>query len=277
MRGIKGLPLSVHYAFGARVEGYGLNGGDSWNIPGADASARNLHEIYTIHNPGFTGRVTVPILWDAAAQKIISNESTNILAIMDLADGPKQTGFTLRPHSATDEIESANAAIHAGLNNAVYRAGFAQGQSAYDEAVGEVFDTLDVLEQRLATSRYYFGDLLTETDLRIFPTLVRFDAIYAILFRCCLRRLVDYEHLWAYARDIYNHRGVAETVDFTHMRQASYLADSDAPHPIVAVAPDEDWTAPQSRSEFGPTKIALRDGGVVAVDPETLQPLPDRR
>lgn len=274
-RGLKSLQLQVHCAFGPRIQGYALNGGEAWNIPGSGKTSRHLHEVYTLHDPDFTGRVTVPVLWDKSAQRIISNESTDILAILDRVEVPEGPDFTLEPSTLAAEIETANQTIYAGLNNAVYQAGFAETQSAYDTAVTTVFDTLDALEQRLATSRYYFGDVLTATDLRIFPTLIRFDAIYAILFKCCLRRIVDYPNLWGYARDLYRLKGAAETVDFDQMRKASYLADTSDPRPVVAIAPDADWNGPQSRSELGSTKIASRSGQMIVVDPQTLQPIAD--
>lgn len=271
MRGLKGLELPVHYAFGLRVQGYSLNGGAGWNIPGTDIFVRHLHEFYTLNDPSFTGRVTVPLLWDLSTQRIISNESTDILMILDRVPLSKGGDFTLNPASLTSEIETANQAMYQGLNNAVYRAGFAETQSVYDAAVTTVFETLDALELRLATSRYYFGDAFTETDLRIFPTLVRFDAIYAILFKCCLRRLVDYPNVWAYARDVYSMRGVSETVDFGQMRSASYLADSRDPHPIIAILPDSNWNEPHSRADIGESRIVSRSEKNFSVDPSNTR------
>ncbi|MEM7072981.1 MAG: glutathione-dependent reductase, partial [Pseudomonadota bacterium] len=150
MRAIKQLPLPVHYAFGPRREGYSLNGGEAWKIPGSSKSARHLHELYTKHDPTYSGRVTVPVLWDSDQQQIITNESAEILTILDAVE--TQNGFdcTLRPFALRSEMEVANARMYHGLNNAVYRAGFAQSQDAYEEAVATVFETLDFLEQRLA-------------------------------------------------------------------------------------------------------------------------------
>ena len=273
--GLKGLPLPVHYAFGPRLQGYALNGGDAWDVPGSGKNGYHLHEVYTLHDPAFTGRVTVPVLWDKSAQQIISNESTDILAILDLVEVSEHIDFTLIPSVLAAETETANQTVYDGLNNAFYQAGFAQSQDAYDASVTKVFETLDALDQRLAASRYYFGDVLTLTDLHIFPTLIRFDAIYAILFKCCLRRLIDYPNLWGYARDLYGLKDVAETVDFDRMREASYLSDTNEPHPVVAIAPDVDWNGAHSRSELGQTKIALRSGKLIVVDPQTLQPITD--
>lgn len=274
-RAVKQLSLPIHYAFGPRVEGYSLKGGEPWELPGSPISAQHLHQLYTRHDPSFTGRVTVPVLWDAGQQKIVSNESADMLAILDATESPSTLDFTLRPTDLLTEIKAANAQIYEGLNNAVYRAGFAESQSAYDEAVTTVFESLDFLDRRLTASRYFFGTVVTETDLRIFPTLVRFDAVYAILFKCSLRRLEDYPNLWAYARDVFALKGVSETVDFNQIRRASYLADSRDPHPIIAIAPNANWQEPHGRSELGQTELATRSGAAFAVDPATLDPLPN--
>ena len=272
VRALKGLTVPFHYAFGERREGYGLNGGDTWQIPGTTRFAEHLHEVYCAHDPQFSGRVTVPVLWDSATQTIVSNESADILAVLDAMPAHRGQDFTLRPAALFDEISAANARVYDGLNNAVYQSGFAETQQGYDAAVTKVFDTLDALEQRLDGSRYYFGTVLTETDLRLFPTLVRFDAIYSILFKCSKRRLIDYPNLWAYARDLYGHRGVATTVDFERMRLASYLADTRDPKPIVAIAPEADWTEKHGREALGRLHLAGRDGEPFEVDPGTLQP-----
>ena len=210
--------------------------------------------------------MTVPLLWDGADQQIISNDSADMLRLFDGLGNQRGRDFTLRPPSLAQAIDAANEEIYEGLNNAVYRAGFARAQSAYEAAVDEVFKTLDRLEARLETSRYYFGAALSETDLRLFPTLVRFDAVYHILFKCSRRRLVDYPNLWAYVRDLYSWAGVAETVDFEVIRQASYVADTSDPHPIVAVQPDLDWTSPHGRELFGAACMIARDGESFAVD-----------
>lgn len=251
--------VELHMAHGPRLEGYALNGGRDWTIPGTTFMARHLHQLYTLHDTAFTGRVTVPVLWDSETKTIVSNESADIVRILDAVPQPDDD-FTLRPDALAGEIDSMNGEIYEGLNNAVYRAGFAQNQSAYDCAVRRVFETLDRLERHLAASRFCFGNRLTETDIRLFPTLVRFDAIYAVLFKCCLRRLTDYPGLWDYARDLFALPGVADTVDFEQMRAASYMADTDAVHPIVAITPDTDWSAPHDRHRLGPVTVCGRNG-----------------
>lgn len=265
--------LALHVAHGPRIEGYPMDGGRSWRVPGTDRQIRNLHELYTLHDRRFTGRATVPVLWDAAAATIVSNDSADIQRTLDAVAVDRPDDFTLVPADLARRIEAMNRRLHGGLNNAVYRAGFAGTQSAYEAAVADVFATMARLERRLSDRRYLLGPVLTESDLRLLPTLLRFDAIYYILFRCSRRRLVDYPGLWAYARDVAAWRGIAATVDFATMRTASYRADSRGGPPIVAVPPEADWTEPHGRDRLGPALVAGRDGRRRAVDPRTLAPL----
>lgn len=264
-RQLKGVAerIPIHYAYGTRDQGYSLYGGEKWCIPGTTLFARHLHELYRLHEDQYTGRITVPLLWDSQTQKILSNESSDILTALDALPGSGSSiDFSLKPGNMSDRIELANEAIYHGLNNAVYKAGFARTQAAYEEAVDAVFTTLDTLEKRLTSRRYYFGNVLTETDVRLFPTLIRFDSIYYVLFKCCRRRLIDYPALFAYARDFLRLRGIADTVNFEAMRTASYLADSDSAHPIVAVEPAIDWQAEHNRLKLGATQVCMRDGGL---------------
>lgn len=274
-RQLKGLTedVPVQIAGGRRVEGYPANGGQPWLVPGADRRIVHLHELYTLDDPDYTGRVTVPVLWDSRTCRILSNESTRILAAFDAA-APAGGGldFTLRPPDLAQSIDGLNAEIYEGFCNAVYRAGFARRQNAYDAAVADVFTTLDMLDARLAHRRYLFGDTVTEADWRLFPTLARFDTVYHTHFRCCRRRLVDYPHLWAYTRDLYAWHGIANTLDIAAIRAGYFLNDGDTnPYGIVAVAPEIDWDLPHGRAALGTAQVALRDGGAVEVDPATLQ------
>lgn len=275
-RQIKGLAdaIPVHIAHGPRVEGYAANGGAEWIVPGTDERVIHLHQIYTLSDAAYTGRSTVPILWDSKGQRIVSNESAAIMRGLDAVrlEG-RQFDFTLLPETLRVEIDAINAQVYDGLANGVYRAGFAERQDAYDEAVVQVFDTLDDLEARLSKQRYLLGSVITEADWRLFPTLVRFDAIYHVLHRCCKRRLIDYPHLWGYARDLYAWRGVAETVDFDVAREASYKNDTSTnPYGIVGIAPDADWQASHGREALGRAEVALRSGETVEIEPATLKP-----
>jgi len=262
--------IPIHYAFGPRDQGYSLNGESEWEIPGTSLSSRYLHALYKIHDDRYNGQVSVPLLWDSLTQSIVSNESSDIIAGFDAVNIFEGIEYSLRPHYLNHRINLANDGIYTGLNNAVYRAGFAQSQDVYDESVKAVFKTLDELNDRLVSRRYYFGSVITEVDVRIFTTLIRFDSIYYILFKCSTRRLVDYPALFAYARDFYGIKGVAETVNFDLMRTASYLADSDASYPIVAAQPDIDWAADHHRLHLGATQIYSKKGYLVEVDLTTV-------
>ena len=202
-----------------------------------------LHEVYARQRPPYTGRLTVPLLWDRVAGTAVSNESADIVRMLGAFGGPD-----LYPAHLSDRIDAWNDLIHPGLNNGVYRAGFARTQEAYDAAVREVFDTLDRIEGQLARTRYLTGDRFTEADLRLFPTLARFDVAYHSAFKCNLRRLIDYPNLWAYAREIYQMPGVAGTVDFDIYRRG-YHSPSPLRNPlgIVPIGPEIDWNAPHGR------------------------------
>lgn len=275
VRRLKGLEpcVPVQIAGGERIQGYPVNGGDGWTVPGTAIEIVHLHQLYALGDPGYTGRVTVPVLWDSEARRIVSNESAAIMRAFDAVSAGRGPDFTLVPDRLTGAVDAVNRRLYEGLSNAVYRAGFAEAQSAYDTAVADVFDTLDWLEARLSVQRYLHGAIITESDWRLFPTLVRFDAIYHVLFRCARRRLVDYPALWAYARDLYGWAGVAETVDFEIMRTASYRNDrTNNPTGIVAVSPDADWRAAHGREALGPARLKLRTGGSTEVLPATLTP-----
>ena len=209
---------------------------------GSDA----LHEVYTRGNPRYTGRVTVPLLWDKKTGTAVSNESADIVRMLNEAfsdaDG---AAIDLYPEALRPEIDRWNDLIHPKLNNGVYRAGFAGTQVAYDEAVTDVFSTLDTLEARLTESEFLAGDTFTEADLRLFPTLVRFDVGYYLAFKCIRNRLIDFPILWAYARRLYHRPGFAETVRFDVYRRG-YNSPSEKRNPlgIVPMAPIWDWSLP---------------------------------
>ncbi|MCR9123205.1 MAG: glutathione S-transferase C-terminal domain-containing protein [Phyllobacteriaceae bacterium] len=244
MRAVLGLAdrLPLHTAGGPRIEGYGLFANGPLNA-GRATPLRHMHQLYTLTDPGYTGRVTVPVLWDAAEERIFSNDSATIMRALGSIEG--DDGLVLVPADREAEIDALNDQIHHGLANAVYQAGKAQAQDAYLEAVDRVFATLSMLEKRLTDRRFLFGEALTETDLRLFATLVRFDAVYATHFRCTRHRLTDYARLWAYARTIYNWPGVAETVDFDAILYGYYANDGvHNPFGIVAERPAVDWSLP---------------------------------
>ncbi len=259
VRALKGLQdrVPLHVAEGPRVEGYGLRLiGPLGKVNGA--VPQHLHQLYRRSDPGYTGRATVPLLWDRGEHRILSNNSARLMRSLDRLEA----GFVPAPEDLRARIDGLNADLYRGLGNAVYRAGLAQAQSAYDEAVGAVFDTLDRLETRLAESRFLLGPCLTESDLMAFAALVRFDAVYATHFRCSRRRLADYPHLWGYARDLYLLPGIAATVDFEAILEGYYRNDGDHnPHAIVAERPQADWDAPHGRERFGPALVRSRNSG----------------
>lgn len=211
-----------------------------------------LRDIYTRAMPQVSGRVTVPILWDMATGQIVSNESSEIIRMFNSAfDGLTGNTDDYWPLALREQIAAVNDRIYATLNNGVYRAGFATTQTAYDTAVAEVFATLDWLEDRLSGQRFLMGNSLTEADLRLFPTLIRFDPVYHGHFKCNRRRIVDYPNLWAYTRDLYQWPGIAETVHDDHfVRHYHFSHETINPHRIVPIGPKLDLATPHGRDRF---------------------------
>ena len=210
---------------------------------------RYLRETYLRAAPDMSGRVTVPILWDKTRGTIVSNESAEIIRMLNSAfDGITGDSQDFWPEVLRGEIEAVNERVYETVNNGVYRAGFATSQQAYDEAVTALFESLDWLEERLARQRYLVGDRVTEADWRLFTTLARFDPVYHGHFKCNRRRLVDYPNLWAYARELYQWPGVAATVQPAHyIRHYHYSHDTINPHRIVPVGPVIDWAEAHGR------------------------------
>lgn len=208
-----------------------------------------LRDIYTRTDPEVSGRVTVPILYDTQRQTIVSNESAEIIRMFNAAFNDL-TGNTddYWPSDLRDGIEDVNARIYDTVNNGVYKAGFATTQAAYEAGVYPLFDTLDWLEERLSQNRYLMGERLTEADWRLFPTLVRFDSVYHLHFKCNRKRIVDYPNLWAYTRELYQVPGVAGTVNLDHIvRHYHYSHDTINPYRIIPINPVLDFDAPHGR------------------------------
>lgn len=222
-------------------------------VPDSVNHTTRLHEVYTLADPHFTGRVTVPVLWDKQRATIVSNESAEILRMFNSAfDAVGAKPGDYYPVDLCAEIDELNDFVYANVNNGVYRAGFASTQEAYDEAVVALFDALDTLEDRLATRRYLTGDRITEADWRLFTTLVRFDPVYVGHFKCNLRRLCDYPNLWGYVRDLYQQQGIADTVDLPYIK-AHYYGSHTAINPtgIVPRGPEIDYTTEHGRERLG--------------------------
>lgn len=250
-RAIKGLEqmidLSVvHWFMGS--EGWTFEAAEGV-VPDPIHGARRAYEIYLAADPKYTGRVTVPILWDKKRSTIVSNESAEIIRMFNSAfDEAGATPGNYLPAAHRDEIDALNARIYDTVNNGVYKSGFATSQEAYEEAVVPLFDTLDFLEERLSRSRYLCGDAITEADWRLLPTLLRFDLVYHGHFKCNLRRIQDYPNLWAYTRDLYQQPGIAGTCNFDHAKRHYYAShESINPTRIVPAGPTIDFDAPHGR------------------------------
>jgi glutathionyl-hydroquinone reductase len=254
MRALKGLSdmisvSVVHWLM--REQGWTFADG-----PGVVADSINqaqfLHQVYAAAEPRYSGRVTVPVLWDKARRTIVNNESAEIIRMLNSAfDGIGAKPGDYYPVALREEIDPINARVYDTLNNGVYKAGFATSQSAYEEAIGPLFATLDWLEQRLATRRFLLGDALTEADIRLFTTLIRFDAVYVGHFKCNMRRIADYPHLSAYVRDLYQWPGIATTVNFEHIKRHYYESHRTInPTGIVPVGPLQDFTLPHGRERL---------------------------
>lgn len=214
-----------------------------------------LWQVYTRAKQDFTGRVTVPVLWDKESGAIVNNESAEIIRMFNSAfDGLEDAGnqaLDFYPEHLRGEIDAINERVYHTVNNGVYKCGFATTQEAYDEAFSELFDSLDWLEDMLSQRRYLAGDRLTEADWRLFTTLVRFDAVYVGHFKCNRQRIADYRNLQNYLLELYQMPGIAETVDLHHIRQHYYAShESINPHRIVPGGPDLDFSQPHDRERL---------------------------
>ena len=220
-----------------------------------------LHQRYTRDDPRYTGRVTVPVLWDKQRKRIVSNESAEIIRMFNSAfDGLTGNDLDLYPTPLQGEIDALNERIYPAVNNGVYRAGFATSQEAYEEAFVTLFEELDCLEKRLGERRYLTGEYLSEADIRLFTTLIRFDAVYHGHFKCNLRRLADYPNLSGWLRELYQLPGVAGTVNFQHIKNHYYGSHRTInPTGIVPLGPQQDFSGPHGREHL-PGKGIARKG-----------------
>ncbi|WP_152046069.1 glutathione S-transferase family protein [Aureimonas psammosilenae] len=218
-------------------------------VPDEVNGAEHLFDVYRKADPHYTGRVTVPVLWDKETGTIVNNESADIIRMLNRAfDAFGDASLDLAPDDLLPEIDALNARIYDTVNNGVYRCGFATTQDAYEKPFHALFETLDFLEERLARGRYLFGARMTEADWRLFTTLIRFDAVYHGHFKCNLRRITDYPNLYGYMLDLYQTPGVAETVNFRHIKGHYYESHRTInPTGIVPLGPDQDLTRPHGR------------------------------
>jgi putative glutathione S-transferase len=242
MRNLKGLAEII----GISVVHWHM-GDDGWTfepgpnvIPDGVNGVHKLHQLYQLADPRCTSRATVPVLWDKKERMIVSNESADILRMFNSAfDDLGAKGGDYYPKELRGEIDEVNSRIYAHLNNGVYEAGFAGSQAAYDAAVERVFDTLEWLERRLSRQRFLLGDNLTEADIRLFTTLIRFDAVYFGHFKCNRRPIVGYPSLWSYTRELYRHPDIQPTVNFQHIKGHYYGSHRWInPSGIIPTGPD---------------------------------------
>lgn len=254
-RALKGLehmiPISVVHWYMAQ-DGWTFQP-DAGVVPDTVNGAEFLHQVYTSAQSDYSGRVTVPVLWDKKNKTIVSNESSEIIRMFNSAfDGVGAHDGDYYPEPLRAEIDALNDRIYDTVNNGVYKAGFATTQDAYEEAVGPLFETLADLEDRLGATRYLTGNTITEADWRLFTTLVRFDPVYVGHFKCNLRRIADYPNLSGYLRDLYQQPGIAATVDMVHIKNHYYAShETINPSRVVPKGPELDLDAAHDRAELG--------------------------
>ena len=215
--------------------------------------ARYLHQVYTRADPEYSGRVTVPILWDKKTGTIVSNESAEIIRMLNSAfDAFADDTIDLYPEALRAEIDAVNERVYHSVNNGVYKCGFATSQAAYEEAFTALFESLSWLEDRLSRQRYLAGARITEADWRLFTTMVRFDPVYVGHFKCNARRLVDFPNLWGHTRELFQMPGIAETVNLDHIKRHYYGSHASVnPTGIVPLGPDIDFSTPHLRDQSG--------------------------
>lgn len=249
MRALKGLEEVISVSV---VEPF--MGAEGWTFPAPDPvlGKTRLHEVYTAADPLYSGRVTVPVLWDRVRGTIVSNESAEIIRMFNSAFGAFTDDATdYCPEPLRAEIDAMNAVVYDEVNNGVYKAGFATTQAAYEDAVGVLFRRLDALEDHLSRHSHLVGDTLTEADIRLFTTLVRFDPVYVGHFKCNIRRIADYPNLFNFMKALYQHPKIRPTVDFTHIKRHYYESHKTInPTGIVPLGPVQDLDAPHDRGRF---------------------------
>ena len=250
-RALKGLEkmISVSVVHWYMAEnGWTFDVGDGV-VPDTVNGAQFLYQVYTQAKPDYSGRVTVPVLWDKHTKTIVSNESPEIIRMFNTAfDEVGSAQGDYYPEHLRSEIDTLNERIYTTLNNGVYRCGFATTQAAYEEAITPLFDTLDWLEDILSRKRYLTGAQITEADWRLFTTLIRFDPVYIGHFKCNIRRIADYPNLSNYLRDLYQQPGIARTVNMEHIKRHYYESHTSInPSRIVPTGPDTDFTTPHNR------------------------------
>lgn len=253
-RALKGLeemiPISIVHWYMAD-KGWTFQAGDGV-IADPLHNAEFMHQIYTAAMPDYSGRVTVPVLWDKHSGTIVSNESPDIIRMFNMAfDQVGALPGDYYPEDKRAEIDDLNERIYEPVNNGVYKCGFATTQEAYEEAMGPLFETLDWLDNQLETKRYLTGNTITEADWRLFTTLIRFDPVYVGHFKCNIRRIADYPNLSEYVRDLYQQPGIADTVNMQHIKNHYYAShETINPARVIPTGPDIDYAVPHNRARL---------------------------
>ena len=237
---------------------------DGWGFSGKfdgnedpEHGVDHLHQLYTIAKSDYSGRVTVPVLWDAETDTIVNNESSEIIRMLNTAFNDL-TGnrADFHPDDLRDEINGINGPVYENINNGVYKTGFATDQDVYERECRSLFDQLDQLESRLSKQRFLVGNYLTEADIRLFTTLIRFDPVYHGHFKCNIRQIADYPNLFNYLLDMYQREGVAETVNMNHIQTHYYFSHTMVnPNQIVPLGPEQDLNQPHDRDRLGEAKV----------------------
>jgi len=252
MRKLKGLDGAIPLLESDLPKGEGWAYSHGFDDLAPEGGAFHVHQVYRAARPDYTGRATVPVLWDRQTRTIVNNESSEIIRMLNREfDDFGDAALDLYPQTLRATIDAINAVVYENINNGVYHCGFARTQQAYETSFHKLFAALDEVEERLGRQRYLAGDRFTEADLRLFPTLVRFDAVYYSHFKCNLRRIADYHNLSNYMREIYHIPGVAETVDLSGIKLGYYGGMPGLnPSGIIPLGPELDFAAPHDRGDF---------------------------
>lgn len=251
-RHLKGLTGVIGLFLGGRGDqGYTFDNEGPHTVPGTDHQIKYLHEVYALANSAYTGRVTVPTLWDAKERTVVNNESAEIIRMFNSefnAFTDDRTDYF--PEDLRDSIEEVNELIYHNVNNGVYKAGFSSSQEAYEEAFDALFMAFDRLEERLAAQRFLCGDTITEADWRLFPTLYRFDTIYHYAFKCNKKHLYQYPNLWNYVRELYQEPGIADWCFLEDAKHGYWSGPTINPLGTIPKGPTIDFTEPHDRAKF---------------------------
>ena len=251
-RFLKGLEGTVGLIFtGEPGEGMGAADEVPHTPPGTDTEITYLHQLYTLAKSDYTGRVTVPVLWDAKLRTVVNNESSEIIRMLNAEFGAFAKQPTdYYPDDLRDEIDAVNERVYADINNGVYVAGFSTVQEAYDQAYDNLFDALDWAEERLGRQRYLAGGRITEADWRLFPTLLRFDSVYHYVFKCNKKHLYEYPNLWNFTLELYQYPGVAEISMLDHFKRGYYSSAARNPAGTIPKGPELDFNQPHDRGRL---------------------------